>query len=232
MAENKTLPSLFIGSSAEGIDIAREVELQLQDDAVVTIWKDGIFILGEGTLESLIRALDAFDFAILILRPDDLIEVRGERYTSPRDNVLFELGLFMGRLGPKRTLILNEHGADLKLPSDLDGIARATYRPRENLAAALSPACTPIIRSIRALGILPRPKVALSDPKFTTMAVHITNYLSANGFTKVSFERIRQRINSAYTDETLFELIDIFPVRFRRVNMKGGERGIGLVKDT
>jgi Predicted nucleotide-binding protein containing TIR-like domain len=96
------LPSLFIGSSTEGLDIAREVELQLHRDSVTTIWKDGVFGLGGGTLESLMNALDQFDFAVMVLSPNDLIESRGQSYASPRDNVLFELGLFMGRLGRSR----------------------------------------------------------------------------------------------------------------------------------
>jgi len=52
-------PSLFIGSSSEGLDIAREVELLLQDTAEVTVWNEGlgIFKLGNSYLESLINSL-------------------------------------------------------------------------------------------------------------------------------------------------------------------------------
>ena len=96
------LPSVFIGSSSEGLDVAREVEMHLQTDALTTIWKDGVFGLGSGTLEALMNALDQFDFAIMVLSPDDLLESRGTSYSSPRDNVIFELGLFMGRLGRGR----------------------------------------------------------------------------------------------------------------------------------
>lgn len=146
------LPSLFIGSSTEGLDIAREVELQLQGDAVTTIWKDGVFGLGSGTLESLMSILDQFDFAVMVLSPDDLIESRDQSYASPRDNVIFELGLFMGKLGRGRVFIVHEQEANLKLPSDLAGVAVSPYRKRDNMSAALSPTCTPIIKAIRALG--------------------------------------------------------------------------------
>ncbi|HEX3148137.1 MAG TPA: nucleotide-binding protein [Gemmataceae bacterium] len=148
-------PAIFIGSSSEGLEVAREIELQLQTVAEPTIWKDGFFTLGSGTLESLVDALGQFDFAIMVLSPDDLLESRAQSYSSPRDNVLFELGLFMGRLGRRRTFIVSEEAANLKLPSDLAGIARATYRHRQNLSAALSPACTPIIKAIQSLGQLP-----------------------------------------------------------------------------
>jgi hypothetical protein len=148
----EVLPSVFIGSSMEGIDIAREVELQLQRDAVTTIWKDGVFGLGRGTLESLMKVLDQFDFAVMVLSPDDLLESRSQSYASPRDNVLFEMGLFMGKLGRSRVFIVHEQDANLKLPSDLAGVAISPYRKRENLSAALSPTCTPIIKAIRSLG--------------------------------------------------------------------------------
>ena len=133
-------PSVFIGSSSEGLDVAREVELHLQAHALTTIWKDGVFGIGSGTLESLMDALNQFDFAIMVLSPDDLLESRGTSYSSPRDDVIFELGLFMGRLGRSRTFIISEQETDLKLPSDLIDITKATYQRRDNLAAALSPA--------------------------------------------------------------------------------------------
>jgi hypothetical protein len=148
------LPSVFIGSSIEGLNVAREVELQLQADALTTIWKDGVFGLGSGTLESLMNALDQFDFAVIVLSPDDLVESRKASFASPRDNVIFELGLFMGRLGRSRTFIVHENDANLKMPSDLAGITVSPYRKRDNLSAALSPTSTPIIKAIRSLGFL------------------------------------------------------------------------------
>lgn len=122
------LPSTFIGSSTEGLDVAREVELQLQHDSITTIWKDGVFGLGGGILETLMNAVDQFDFAVMVLSPDDLTESRNTSFASPRDNVIFELGLFMGRLGRTRTFIVHERDATLKLPSDLAGITISPYR--------------------------------------------------------------------------------------------------------
>jgi hypothetical protein len=57
------------------------------------------------------------------------------------------------------------------------------------------------------------------------MAKHILNYLRANNFTKVSFDRIRERINADYSDKLLLKLIDTSPDKFRRVNMKGDKPG-------
>jgi hypothetical protein len=78
---------------------------------------------------------------------------------SPRDNVLFELGLFMGRLGRSRTFILHQRVPAPKIPSDLAGVTTAVYDwPRQddrNYLAAVGPACDNIRQVIRELGPSP-----------------------------------------------------------------------------
>lgn len=157
------LPCIFIGSSSESLDIAREVEVQFDNDALVTVWNNDMFRPSRGTLEELLEASSKFDFAVMILTPDDLLESRGTSFASPRDNVLFELGLFMGKLGRERTFIMHERNVNLKLPSDLDGIGRVLYRqrPDNNWAATVSPCCTQMRRQIHFLGTLKR---QLSEP--------------------------------------------------------------------
>ncbi|HEX8914714.1 MAG TPA: TIR domain-containing protein [Humisphaera sp.] len=149
-------PALFIGSSVEGLKYARALEQQLQHHVEVTIWKDGVFGLGGGTLESLVDALPRFDFAALVLTPDDLTDSRNKSQPSARDNVIFELGLFMGRLGRFRTFIIYNQDANLKLPSDLAGVTPAKFRNRTdgNQHAQLSPPSTLIIDAIEKLGLL------------------------------------------------------------------------------
>ena len=92
-------PTLFVGSSSEGLDVARAVRALLAEDAEVTLWNEGFFIITDTFIESLVNALPRFDFAALVLTPDDLTTSRQTSTFSPRDNVLFELELFMGRLG-------------------------------------------------------------------------------------------------------------------------------------
>ena len=147
-------PSLFIGSSSQGDEIARAVEVVLNDHAEVMLWKNGVFGLGQGTLEALIAAADKFDFAVLVLTPDDVTTSQGATANSPRDNVLFELGLFMGRLGRERTFIIRPRG-EMRMPSDLAGVTVAMFDPPQDvtrLKAALSPACYDIINAIKKLG--------------------------------------------------------------------------------
>lgn len=151
-----TKPSIFIGSSSEGLKAAQAIEFQLHQEAEVTIWNEGFFGLGGGALETLVNALERFDFAILVLTLDDLVMSREVSSQCPRDNVMFELGLFMGRLGRSRTFIVCNSAENLKLPSDLAGVTIAKYdenRSDRNLIAAVGPACTPIRNVIRDLGI-------------------------------------------------------------------------------
>lgn len=100
--------------------------------------------MSEWTLEALVRAAAAFDFAVLVLTPDDLVTKREKGVQQPRDNVLCELGLFMGKLGRDRTFIVHERGRPLDLPTDLAGITPATFARRadNNMQAALGAVCT------------------------------------------------------------------------------------------
>src|SRR5437588_338970 len=99
-------PSLFIGSSNEGLDFARAVRASLSDVAETVLWNDGVFSLGRTFIESLIAAVSRFDFAALVLTPDDQMIVRTTTRSALRDNIVFELGLFMGRIGRERTFIV------------------------------------------------------------------------------------------------------------------------------
>jgi len=147
-------PSLFIGSSSEGLKIAKTLQVLLDHSCEVVVWSQGIFGLSQGTLESLVVAVDEFDFAILVLTPDDLVTSRQGAGPAPRDNVLFELGLFMGGLGRERTFLVYDRTAKLKLPSDLAGVTAATFEPHHsgNLQSALGAAATKIEGQIERFG--------------------------------------------------------------------------------
>lgn len=147
-------PSVFIGSSNEGLDAARKVMVQLSDVADVTLWTDGVFPPTQGFLQSLINALERFDFAVFVFTPDDRTYSRGNDENSPRDNVTFELGLFMGRLGPTRVFVVHSN-EPLKILSDFSGVTMLKYdanRSDGNLSAALGVPCVPIRDVIRDLG--------------------------------------------------------------------------------
>ena len=78
---------------------------------------------------------------------------RGNLKATPRDNVVFELGLFIGRIGRQRSLLVEPRGEEIKLPSDLSGITALTYRyDADDLDAVLGPACNRIRKIIQELG--------------------------------------------------------------------------------
>ncbi|MFF7266611.1 nucleotide-binding protein [Streptomyces sp. NPDC008159] len=118
-------PRIFIGCSSEGIAVAKIVQMQLEATATPVIWSQGVFGLSHGTLETLVAKCREFDYAVLILTPDDLTVKRGNQGKEPRDNVLFELGLFMGALGRDRTFVASR--ANVSLPSDLAGVTVANF---------------------------------------------------------------------------------------------------------
>lgn len=148
-------PTLFVGSSSEGLGIAQAVQVLLDPVCEVKLWTQGIFGLTQGTLESLTVAVHGFDFAVLALTADDLSISRGAANAAARDNVLFELGLFMGSLGRDRTFVLYDRTNPPALPSDLAGVTAATFAPHAdgNLQAALGAPCTKIQGAIERLGI-------------------------------------------------------------------------------
>jgi len=146
---------IFIISSVESLPIARAVQNAFEHDAFTTVvWTDGVFKVASYPLQDLEAQIDASDFAIAIAHADDSTESRGQNWPSPRDNVVFELGLFMGRLGRARAILMEPREDKLKLPSDLTGITTITYNyvKRGDATAMLAPACNHLRDHINALG--------------------------------------------------------------------------------
>lgn len=116
-------PSIFIGSSSEALPLANAVKNELGKHFNVDLWSENLFELGEDTLNNLLRFVQCYDFAVLVITDDDQTFSRKASQASPRDNVVFELGLFMGALGRRRAFPLVAQTADgpPKIPSDLLG---------------------------------------------------------------------------------------------------------------
>jgi len=170
-----TISKVFVASSSEGLEVVDPVHKLLQraltGTADVRPWP-GEFQLTRTYIESLERLLDTSDFAVLVLTPDDRTTSREAERLSPRDNVVFELGLFFGRLGRERCFLIQRRDLDLRLPSDLLGIepAKFSMSPGKDLETALDPACNRIGKAIReAMVTLPsRPR--LDDAKRAVQA--------------------------------------------------------------
>jgi len=145
-------PNIFIGSSVEGLKIAQAIQENLEYDANVSIWTQGIFKLSSNVLTDLLNSLGSFDFAIFVFNADDIVIIKGDKYSAARDNVIFELGLFMGKLGKDRVFYLIPSDIEnLRLPSDLIGVTPGTYnndRRDANLVAAVGTFCNQVRQAI------------------------------------------------------------------------------------
>ena len=149
-------PRLFIGSSLEGLAIAQAVHSSLQRTAEATVWTQGVFKPSESSLESLVAAIDEKDFSLFVFSADDIAVIRQQEKQAVRDNVLFEMGLFVGRLGRSRCFFLMpDDSTELRIPSDLLGMTGLTYEAQRtdgNWQAAVGPACTQIQERLQKLG--------------------------------------------------------------------------------
>jgi hypothetical protein len=154
-----TRSSVFIGSSVEGLPIAKAIQQNLDRACEASTWCQGIFGLAGGTLETLLEKVRKFDFAVLVLTADDITLSRETKKPAPRDNILLELGMFLGALGKERTFVVHDRSIDLKLPTDIvGGLTPATFEPHAdgNWQAALGACCTSIETEIGKQGIRSR----------------------------------------------------------------------------
>jgi hypothetical protein len=221
-------PFIFIGSSSEGLRFAEAIQLNLSDSCECQIWHQGLFGLSDGTLEALVKSVDRFDFAVLILTEDDLTISRDIQSNSPRDNVIFELGLFMGGLGRHRVYIVANKAAKLKLPTDLAGITIASFEPpkQATLQAAMGPASSLIKRSVDEHGL--RQIVASSIDNYQTDLKIITAFLKDKKREVISFERLL-KFYPKYDEDYVMKIIEANPDKIRKGSVKGGKPGIKIL---
>lgn len=124
-------PRIFLGSSGKQEKLLQALTRGLEEVAHVEPWTTS-FSPGTTTLERLLELTHEVDFAAFAFARDDWTTASppespptGSSQASPRDNVVFEAGLFGGVLGMRRTFILHASGA--KLPSDLLGLTCVRY---------------------------------------------------------------------------------------------------------
>jgi hypothetical protein len=124
-------PRIFLGSSGKQEKLLQALTRGLEDVAHVEPWTTS-FNPGTTTLERLLELTREVDFAAFVFARDDWTtnsppasDPTGSGQASPRDNVVFEAGLFGGVLGMRRTFILHASGS--KLPSDLLGLTCVRY---------------------------------------------------------------------------------------------------------
>src|SRR5262245_21387730 len=124
-------PRIFLGSSGKQAKLLQALTRGLEDIAHVEPWTTS-FNPGTTTLDRLMELTREVDFAAFVFARDDWTnktpptpDAAESGQASPRDNVVFEAGLFGGVLGLRRTFILHANGS--KLPSDLLGFTAVRY---------------------------------------------------------------------------------------------------------
>src|SRR6187200_1408074 len=124
-------PRIFLGSSKQQEKLLQSLTRGIEDIAHVDPWMTS-FNPGTTTLGRLVELAHEVDFAAFVFARDDWTAANASTappaeagQASPRDNVVFEAGLFGGVLGMRRTFILHASGA--KLPSDLFGLTCVRY---------------------------------------------------------------------------------------------------------
>lgn len=119
-------PRIFLGSSGKQTKLLQAITRGLEDVADVEPWTT-TFNPGRSTLDRLVELSQEVDFAAFVFAQDDFTAADASQSgePSPRDNVVFEAGLFGGALGIRRTFIIHARGS--KLPSDLLGLTAVRY---------------------------------------------------------------------------------------------------------
>jgi len=142
-------PKLFIGSSSESLPIVELLQKGLQNHAAIRSWTDrSIFKPTDFYVESLLNIPRLYDFGLFLFEPDDVVESRGIVMAAPRDNVIFEFGLFMSQLGLKRAFALAPRSR-VKMLSDIAGLKPIEYDEPADVAplrAELAKAKRPAVR--------------------------------------------------------------------------------------
>lgn len=176
---------LFIGSSKEGLEVANEfkkkVEFECSSWIDSEIWDEGkIFTLNKNALDSLVKASRKFDYGVLVATKDDIVKSKGIKRSAPRDNVMLEMGMFLGSLGLTRAFLLVEK--ETKLPTDYNGVTVPFFQ--KGTAGSLDIAIDRIIEAFKSTkssyNLKPMPSAALALGYFESFVQPIAKIKQSN----------------------------------------------------
>lgn len=180
-------PRLFIASSVESLPIAEAVNVNLDHEFEITLWKNGTFKLSSSTIDDLVEKSSVVDFALFIFAPDDISSIRSRQEHVVRDNVIFEMGLFVGAIGKSRSFILKPRDVEMHLPTDLLGVTPADYdasRSDGDLVSATNRACSLIKSEVERLGLINHASLSetrkmVANPVAYELRVHDYRFLAS-----------------------------------------------------
>jgi hypothetical protein len=132
---------------------AKAVFADIEDQTEAIIWEHELLAPSRTAIEDLEKQARNFDFAVFILTGVDERKMRGATSPVPRDNLLFELGLFVGLLGRERVFYFISTERTPLLPTDILGTTGLEFTPRENRRAAVTSSCEKLLRAIERVGV-------------------------------------------------------------------------------
>lgn len=123
-------PIMFIGSSTKFLPVARAIGAELDSEIESRVWDRGVFGVASTTLDELVAVAKQVDLATFVFGADDIAELRNNLHFVTRDNVVFELGMFMGAADRSRCFFVTEKGnLDFQIPTDLAGVTCGRFDP-------------------------------------------------------------------------------------------------------
>lgn len=152
---------VFLGSAKENLVPLQSIAGLLREEGLsVTLWNELKAPASSFFLDDLIQNITSFDFGLFLFGREDVLTSRGVAHDAPRDNVIFEAGLFMGRLGRSRTFVVTPAAGDrpLKVMTDLAGIQLVKYEQPSDpsqLAPVLRSASRELAAQMKKIGPAP-----------------------------------------------------------------------------
>ncbi len=128
----------------------------LANSAECTTWTEGAFGLSTSTVDNLMKNLRDSDFGIFVFAADDTATIQGDILDVPRDNVVYECGMFSGYLSPERCFIAVPKSVPVRIPTDLLGMTIGSYedeRSDKNYVSAVSTFCRRVKTEIGRQGL-------------------------------------------------------------------------------
>ena len=148
-----SVPIMFLACASESLGVAEAIKAELNSrNLIVKLWTDGVFKPSNHTIEDLETTLNNVDFALAVFSADDKVVSRDKNTVAPRDNTIFELGLFAGAIGRKRTFFIRDKDRDIKIPPDLAGVTSLSYSTLDEHRWDIAHACDTIRTRILELG--------------------------------------------------------------------------------
>lgn len=117
---------IIMFSSSEGLQLAQHVQKSFYPkEYSVRLWTNGLFELSKPYINNFLDIKKEYNFAIFIISNDDVVKYRNKKYSKPRDNIIFKIGLCIGTFGLESVIIAKPEF--VTLPSDLMGIGVYDY---------------------------------------------------------------------------------------------------------